>query len=113
MTCVYKILTVDEWIAFEKSGHFDGSANDKKDGFIHLTFENQYPAILEKFFKGIDRVVLVEIDSRLLEKDTLKVEANKPGGEQYPHLYSIMSMKAVSSHTELELPYEPRAIFQI
>ncbi|WP_019216600.1 DUF952 domain-containing protein [Legionella tunisiensis] len=113
MTFVYKILTVEEWNAFEESGSFEGSVNDKKDGFIHLTFEHQYPAILEKFFKGINEVVLVEIDSRLLEKDTLKIEANKPGGEKYPHLYSILYMKAVTSHRELSLPEEPRAAFQI
>lgn len=113
MTSVYKILTVEEWEAFEKSGSFEGSATDKKDEFIHLTFEHQYPAILEKFFKGVDQVVLVEIDSRLLAKNALKVEANKPGGEKYPHLYDSIPAKAVTSHAALALPYEERRAFTI
>jgi uncharacterized protein (DUF952 family) len=107
MPSIYKILTDKEWSDFKESGTFEGSALDKKDKFIHLAFEDQYPAILEKFFNGVEHVILVEIDSKKLAEGTLKIEANKPGGEKYPHLYSTIPFAAVTSHELLDLPLAP------
>lgn len=108
---VYKILTPKEWSDFKESGFFEGTELDKKDKFIHLAFEDQYPALLEKFYKGVDQVVLVEIDSKKL--NNLKIEANKPGGTEYPHLYSTIPFAAITSYEVLNLPLEPRSIFSM
>ncbi|MGL5742948.1 MAG: DUF952 domain-containing protein [Legionella sp.] len=109
MTSIYKILTQKEWNDFASNGFFEGSALDKKDQFIHLAFEDQYPALLEKFFKGVDQIVLVEINPTKLPPLKLKIEANKVGGEKYPHLYSTIPASAVVDHEVLDLPLEPRS----
>ena len=104
MAIIYKILTPEEWSEFQKRGRFEGSPLDKRDGFIHLALEHQYPAILEKFFKEVDSVVLIKIDHDLLDAgNTLKIESNRVGGEKFPHLYGALHAKAVISHEVLNL----------
>jgi uncharacterized protein (DUF952 family) len=99
MAKIYKILTEQEWNNFKEEGSFQGSLFDKKDGFIHLTFAHQYLAKMAKYFKGINPIYLVTIDPELLdEKNSLKVEANKMGGEKYPHIYGQIPIKAVISY---------------
>ena len=107
MASLYKILTVQEWNDFQtKGGSFDGSIMDKRDGFIHLTFAYQSSAIIEKFFKGEHTVVLVHIDSdKLGSENPVKVEANRPGGEKYPHLYGVIPSMAIESHDTIELAH--------
>lgn len=95
---IYKILTPKEWQDFQNNGYFKGSQLDQKDGFIHAAFENQYLAIIDKFFEDVRPLVLLKIDSKLLAKDCLKIEANKLGGNKYPHLYGEIPFNAVVSY---------------
>lgn len=82
---IFKILTLLQWEDFQKNGVFHGSDIDIKDGFIHLSFENQWQSIWDKFFNKAEiyLVALHNLDTKLL-----KIEANKPGGAEYPHYYS-------------------------
>lgn len=81
---IFKILTLGQLEDFEKSGVFHGSDIDIKDGFIHLSFEGQWQGIWDKFFNK-QEVYLMEISG--LDPEFLKIEANKPNGEKYPHYY--------------------------
>lgn len=103
MASIYKILTEKEWSDFKNNGFFSGTKLDQKDKFIHLAFKHQYPALIEKFFKDARQVVIIEIDPQKLNKGDLKIEANKPGGEKYPHLYNAIPFAAVSSYEVLDL----------
>ncbi len=98
---IYKILTPAEWQDFQKEGYFKGSSLDQKDGFIHAAFEDQYPNIIKKFFAGRRPLILVKLDVKLLATGCLKIEANQPGGNKYPHLYGEIPFKAVISHEVL------------
>lgn len=95
---IYRLLTPTEWATFQKEGTFKGTQWDQKDGFIHASFKEQSPTTLEKFFKDVRPVVRVEIDTRLLAPAILKVEANKPGGAVYPHIYGDLPLKAVTQY---------------
>lgn len=83
---IYKIFTPSQWENFQESGVFHGSTLDLKDGFIHLSFENQWQPIWDKFFNKAE-IYLVEL--RNLDLQLLKIEANKPGGVEYPHYYDL------------------------
>ena len=98
---VYKILTLKEWESFQNNGCFEGSDMDKKDEFIHAAFEDQCSKIIKKFFKGIKPLFLLELDISLLAKGCLKIEANKQGGEKYPHLYGDFPLSAVISYKRI------------
>lgn len=103
MSKLYKILTPEEWAVFQQEKVFKGSPLDQRDNFIHLSLEHQYRPVLENFFKGVEAVVLIEIDPQLLAANTLKIEANKPGGECFPHLYSTIPLSAVVDHQDMDL----------
>lgn len=98
---LYKILTPDEWDKFQQDKVFKGSALDVKSGFIHIAFVDQYPPILEKFFKDQRPLILVKVNAKLLKPGTLKIEPNKPGGEKFPHIYGEIPLEAVISHEVL------------
>ncbi len=81
---IFKIFTPSQWEDFQRSWVFHGSELDIKDGFIHLSFADQWKATWDKFFKKSE-IYLVEICS--LDLKFLKIEANKTGGTEYPHYY--------------------------
>ena len=87
---IFKIFTPLQWEDFQKSGVFHGSDLDIKDGFIHLSFSNQWQSIWDKFFNKTE-IYLVEICS--LDLKFLKIESNKPGGAEYPHYYGESLVK--------------------
>jgi uncharacterized protein (DUF952 family) len=98
---LYKILTPEEWDTFQRERVFRGSDLDLGDGFIHASLEDQVAGILDKFFKGTRPVFLVKLDASKLHPDTLKLEANKPGGTMYPHIYGTIPFDAVISYEKL------------
>jgi uncharacterized protein (DUF952 family) len=93
----FKILTPIQWQCFEKERVFLGSELDQQDGFIHLSFHHQWKQIWQKFFNG-DECYLLEIDGGTLRPDFLKIEANRPGGEEYPHYYGNILLSSVTAH---------------
>jgi uncharacterized protein (DUF952 family) len=99
---LHKILTVKQWEDFQREGIFSGSPLDQQDGFIHASTQDQYQRTIDKFFKDIRPIILVEIDPKLLQADTLKVEANKPGGDKYPHIYGDIPLAAIITHKVID-----------
>ncbi len=96
---IFKIFTPLQWGDFQRSRVFHGSELDIKDGFIHLSFENQWKSIWDKFFKKAE-IYLVEICS--LDLKFLKIESNKPGGLEYPHYYGgSLTMQNVKEVTKI------------
>ncbi len=91
---IYKVLTKSEWEGMQRDGSFAGSALDQRDKFIHCSHADQWPGVVERYFKDIRPLYLLRIDVSLLPKDLLKVENNRPGGDEYPHLYAPLPLKA-------------------
>lgn len=82
---VYKILTADDWAAALSSGAYHGSADDRRDGFIHLSTFEQVRGTAERHFKGRSDLVLVAFDATALGP-LLRWEPSR-GGVHFPHLY--------------------------
>ena len=59
---IYKIADKDEWAAAEAAGTYDGSANDRADGFIHFSKAEQVAGTLAKYYAGAEGLVLAAID---------------------------------------------------
>jgi uncharacterized protein (DUF952 family) len=83
---VFKISTPDAWFEATKAGIYDGSTDDSRDGFIHLSTREQLRGTLEKHFKGEGDLVLIAFEASELGPD-LKWEQSR-GGELFPHLYA-------------------------
>ena len=83
---VYKVFTESEWNTFQDTGQFGGSVDDLRDGFIHLSTQEQLAGVIERFFSGIYPLYIAEFSASDFPEE-LKWEASKSNGV-YPHLYS-------------------------
>jgi uncharacterized protein (DUF952 family) len=92
---VYKVARAVEWDAARKAGVFTGSADDERDGFVHLSRGAQLKATLEKHFAGEEGLLLLALDIDGLGPE-LKWEASR-GGESFPHLYGPLKLTSVHS----------------
>ena len=90
---VYKIADAEAWRNAENSGQFDGSPDDRRDGYIHFSTTEQLAATLLKHYTGRSRLILAAIDSAKLG-EALRWEPAR-GGELFPHLYGPLPLRAV------------------
>jgi beta-hydroxylase len=91
----FKILTAEQWAAWQSSGHFAGAPIDLSDGFIHLSAADQVAGTLEKHFAGQSGLILAEIELVRLG-DAVKWEPSR-GGALFPHVYAPIPLSAVLS----------------
>jgi uncharacterized protein (DUF952 family) len=91
---VYKICTAGEWDQAVHLGHYVGSADDLRDGFIHLSSQVQIEGTLARHFsepdgRGRSGLVLISIDPAKLGA-ALKWEPARDGS-LFPHLYGPLA----------------------
>ena len=95
----FKVLTAVELAELE-GGSFAGSADDQRDGFIHLSTAAQLTATVDKHFANGDHLYVAEIDLEALG-DAIRWEPSR-GGEDFPHLYGPLPLDAVVAYSPLE-----------
>ena len=83
---VYKILTANQWSAFQAEGRFAGSADDLRDGFIHLSTQAQVDGVIQRYFSAVKPLYVAEFSNPVFI-DQLQWDA-ATSGELYPHLYN-------------------------
>lgn len=98
---LYKIADRSAWDEARRSGRYLGSADDSRDGYIHLSAAQQVAGTLIKHFAGRRNLVLVEIDADALGT-ALRWEPSR-GGALFPHLYAPLEMRAVISEKPIEV----------
>ena len=105
---VYKIIAAAAWAEAIKTGVFSGSADDLRDGFIHLSSAIQIPGTLAKHFAGRADLLVIGFDSVELG-DLLKWERSR-GGELFPHYYGHLPVKQAQFLKQLTLNPDGQAI---
>ncbi len=91
---IYKIAEAAQWVEAMACGAFDGSADDKRDGFIHFSTATQARETAAKHFAGRAGLVLVAVHVEHLGA-LLKWEPSR-GGALFPHVYGALPMTAVA-----------------
>lgn len=109
MERIYKIMTSAEWAAAQATGVYDGSADDRRDGFIHFSTAGQAAATAAKHFGGQADLVLLAVDPARLGA-ALKWEPSR-GGALFPHLYAPLPASAVVEAHELPPGADGRHLF--
>jgi uncharacterized protein (DUF952 family) len=92
---IYKILSTAEWAQARQVGRFDGSAVDRRDGFIHFSAPDQVVATAALHFAGQTDLTLLTVDPERLGA-ALRWEPSR-GGALFPHLYGPLPLDAVAA----------------
>ena len=87
------------WDAARREGVFKGSADDVRDGFIHLSSAEQVDATLAKHFKNQRDLLLVAFDAAAFGA-ALKWESSRDGA-LFPHLYAPLAPQLALWASEL------------
>lgn len=99
-TIAYKILTTTELAALKADATFPGSADDLRDGYIHLSTADQLAATLDKHYEDREDLALAAVDLEALA-EIVKWEPSR-GGVLFPHLYGALPLDAVLAYGPLE-----------
>jgi uncharacterized protein (DUF952 family) len=106
---IYKIADAAQWADAVTRGAFDGSADDKRDGFIHLSTAAQAHETAAKYFGGRADLILAAVRVEPLGK-LLRWEPSR-GGALFPHVYGALPISAVAWSRPLELGADGRHVF--
>ncbi len=95
----FKVLTGGELAELE-GGSFAGSADDRRDGYIHLSTAAQLTATVDKHYAGATDLHVAEVDLAALG-DAIRWEQAR-GGQDFPHIYGPLPLSAVVAYSPLE-----------
>lgn len=93
-TVAYKILTGKEMAELESTQRFAGSAQDRSDGYIHLSTAEQLTATVDRHFAGQTSLFIVAVDLKA-GGDALKWEWSERRRQDFPHLYAPLKWDMV------------------
>jgi uncharacterized protein (DUF952 family) len=89
---VYKICRQAEWQKALSRGCYSGSADDLRDGFIHLSAADQIAGTAAKHFRNQSALVLVALAVSRIGPE-LRWEVSR-GGALFPHHYGPIDVAA-------------------
>jgi uncharacterized protein (DUF952 family) len=106
---VYHMCPQQAWAEAVAAGRYDGTAADRRDGFIHFSTAEQLPESARRHRAGQAGLVLVAVEAdRLGER--LRWEPSR-GGALFPHLYGPLPLDAVVWNHDLPLGADGRHAF--
>ncbi len=88
---IYHIVLPEIWAAFD--GGLYRHASLASEGFIHCSFEDQLPGVIERYYPSEPELVILEIESdRLMSRMIKEPSTNR---EIYPHIYGPINRDAI------------------
>ncbi|MEX1364207.1 MAG: DUF952 domain-containing protein [Nannocystaceae bacterium] len=92
---IYKLCSAEGWAACQRDGRLPWSADDRRDGFIHLSAAHQLHGTAAKHFRDVAGLVLLQVDPARLPEGALRWEVSR-GGDRFPHLHGELPLEAVA-----------------
>ncbi len=89
---IYKIFRKEEWEALQSTGETRGAPIDLVDGFVHFSTAAQAAETAEKYFGGVDGLMLLAVNPDTCPE--IKWEPSR-GGALFPHLFRPLRMADV------------------
>ena len=93
---IYRIAEMADWQAALLHGEFS-SADLLQEGFIHCSERAQVLRTAQKYYAGRSGLVLLEIDDAAIAA-SIRREDLTGRGENFPHAYSPIPLKAIVRH---------------
>jgi uncharacterized protein (DUF952 family) len=93
MPVIYHLARDAEWRDAERAGRYAGTADDRRDGFLHFSTAEQAAESAARHRRGESGIRLVAVDAARLG-DALRWEPSR-GGALFPHLYGELPLASV------------------
>lgn len=106
---IYHICREEEWAAAQAAGRYEGSSQDRADGFIHFSARDQVVESAARHRAGQEGLLLLSVDPAALGA-ALKWEPSRAGA-LFPHLYGPLPLEAVRRAEPLPLGPDGRHCF--
>ena len=108
---VFHIALASDWEAALGSGTYRvptlGRSLDD-EGFIHCSWREQVAGVRDRFYAGLDGLLVLAVDVERLAAEVRFEEVGPPDGdtdsssEQFPHVYGPIDVDAVVAVTPVE-----------
>ncbi|NOT46150.1 MAG: DUF952 domain-containing protein [Acidobacteria bacterium] len=90
---IYHIVLPEVWAA-AKDKTFYEAASLAAEGFIHCSYADQLDGVVERYYSGMEKVVILTIDANKLTSPL--VSEPSTNNEAYPHIYGPINTDAVT-----------------
>jgi len=100
---IYHVAERAHWRDALARGAYDRSTREQsleEVGFIHCSTPAQVRGVLDRYYEGVDDLVVLTIDADRFDAE-LRYEPGHGGAELFPHLYVALPVSAVSSVTDV------------
>lgn len=101
---IYHVADRTHWSDAVAAGTYRRSTRDQsfdEVGFMHCANADQVAGVLERYYQGVDDLVLLSIDADRVG-GVLRDESTTGGTERFPHLYGPLPTDAVVEVTDLD-----------
>jgi uncharacterized protein (DUF952 family) len=89
---VFHVVLPEKWTETSDKDLYEAESL-ATEGFIHCSFAGQLDGVLERYYSGVERVIILEIDPTRLTSRL--VEEPSTNDEIYPHVYGPINTNAV------------------
>jgi uncharacterized protein (DUF952 family) len=96
---IYHVVTKKNWQAALAQGWYEADSLSQ-EGFIHACKKHQADGVLERYYVGVQNLLLLHIDETRLTAP-LKYEMSPTVSEEFPHIYGAINIEAVVKITDL------------
>lgn len=97
---IYHIVLPEDWEKFNNEKFYEAESLPS-EGFVHCSFADQIETVLQRYYKDVEKVFILEIEPKLL---TAKLVAEpSTNNEIYPHIYGRINREAIIKAEERDL----------
>jgi uncharacterized protein (DUF952 family) len=103
---IYHLATASDWDAARESGAYTTSTRGvtlEQEGYIHASRADQWEAVRARYYADVDEpLVLLEIDTDLLDVPWVEEPPAPEVEETFPHIYGPLRPTAVVGVTPVD-----------
>ena len=107
---IYHLAKAEGWALAIAERRYEGLEADRADGFLHFSTAEQIAESARRHRAGEPDLMLLTVDPKKLEAETLKWETSR-GGKLFPHVYGAVPLEAVVSVDPLPLGDDGQHVF--
>jgi uncharacterized protein (DUF952 family) len=89
---IYHVISQFDWNEISKS-EFYAPDSLIREGFIHFSYEEQIPGVIERYYKDQTGLLVIKVDVNKLKSNLLLEKVPDTG--LFPHLYGKLNLDSV------------------